>query len=431
MKNILLTGQCTLHKGRMESGNIGNYYILEPLIQQIKKTFPGVDLQTTFQLTASFCKREKVISLPMNLYYSWSENDLDLALKELGIALIFHKTNKLISKTPFISAVMDSDMVIDFSGDIWGDNADLVGDNRFLIGSIKDRVAQLLKKKTVMLAGSPGPFKDENILKFAKEVYSGFDLVTNRESISKKLLRKQSFDVSRTKDYACPAFLFESKKNIEKILEKEGLNNRSETKLGFILCGWNFTKGPYNKPRRKDADFLPFVKLIEHISRNYSPSIYLLSHSNGFDVVKDKFKLKHGRDYPIIKQLENILRKRKVAKKIHSLNGIYDPWTTKALIGNFDMLVSGRIHGSVAGLSQMIPTVMIDYGHEPKAHKIKGFAEVVGVGKYVADPVRKNDLINKFDKCWSKKDEIKKLLKKRIPRVKKLALQNFSDLRNI
>jgi polysaccharide pyruvyl transferase WcaK-like protein len=34
------------------------------------------------------------------------------------------------------------------------------------------------------------------------------------------------------------------------------------------------------------------------------------------------------------------------------------------------MLVSGRVHG----LSQHVPTVIIDY--EPKAHKIMGFAKV-------------------------------------------------------
>ena len=46
---------------------------------------------------------------------------------------------------------------------------------------------------------------------------------------------------------------------------------------------------------------------------------------------------------------------------------------TKTIIKNFDMLVSGRIHGAVAALSQSVPTVIIDYGHEPKAHKLIGF----------------------------------------------------------
>ena len=32
-----------------------------------------------------------------------------------------------------------------------------------------------------------------------------------------------------------------------------------------------------------------------------------------------------------------------------------------------------RIHGAVAALSQSVPTVIIDYGHEPKAHKLIGF----------------------------------------------------------
>ena len=47
-------------------------------------------------------------------------------------------------------------MVIDFSGDIWGDNADFLGDDRFYVGLVKDRVAQIFAKKTAMIAGSPG-----------------------------------------------------------------------------------------------------------------------------------------------------------------------------------------------------------------------------------------------------------------------------------
>ena len=73
------------------------------------------------------------------------------------------------------------DLVIDFSGDIWGDNADFLGSDRFYVGLVKDRVAQVFAKKTVMIAGSPGPFSAGKNLEFAKEVYENFDLVTNRK----------------------------------------------------------------------------------------------------------------------------------------------------------------------------------------------------------------------------------------------------------
>lgn len=37
--NILVIGQCTLHWGRMEFGNIGNYYIIEPFMRELHAVF--------------------------------------------------------------------------------------------------------------------------------------------------------------------------------------------------------------------------------------------------------------------------------------------------------------------------------------------------------------------------------------------------------
>jgi len=63
--NILIIGQCTLHWGRMEFGNIGNYYILEALIRQVHRQFPGFSLRTTMQLSDLFCRDERIECLPM------------------------------------------------------------------------------------------------------------------------------------------------------------------------------------------------------------------------------------------------------------------------------------------------------------------------------------------------------------------------------
>jgi colanic acid/amylovoran biosynthesis protein len=428
-KRILLIGQLTLQLGRIEHGNIGNFYIIEPLIKNLHKTFPSADIYTTFQMTKEFCKKEKIICLPMEFYYDWSPNSLDTAYKELAIASIYNESHQLIDTTPFINEVLKSDLVIDFSGDIWGKNADLIGENRFLIGLIKDRIVQLLNKKNVMLVGSPGPF-DKNDA-FAKVVYSNFDLVTNREPISTKLLKKWGFDISKTLSLSGPAFLFKAAPKIKyQKIDKNKFNN-TQPKIGFTICGWNFTRGPYSIENRKEKEFLPFVKTIEYISQNTNSYIYLISHSNGFDIFKNKIQLKYGRDYPIIKKLYEIVKKRNIAKNIFLVEGIYNPADTKAIISKFDMMVSGRVHGCIAALSQYIPAVLIDYGHEPKAHKIKGFAKLIGVEKYIANPSNENDLIFKCKKCWKNRNLIKKHLKRRIPQIKKMFRFNFKILKKI
>ena len=430
--NILIIGQTTLHWGRMEFGNIGNYYIIEPFVRGLHNVFPNASIKTTLQMSKRFCKEEKIQVVPMEFYYGFNDNDLNSSLKEINLVDEYIKKGTFTETTPYIDEVMAADVVIDLSGDIWGDNANLLGKDRFEVGLYKDTVAQKLGKPTFMLAGSPGPFNNERTKTLAKEVFKNFTLVTNREPISTELLKQDGFDVTGVKDLACPAFLFEPAKgeNIDEILKSEGLLNKEKPIVGFVLCGWNFKEGPFDKWPRDDEDYEVFVKAIEYISNNLGAKVYLMSHSNGFPISPAEFKLIHGRDYPIIKQLQKVVTERGIAKDIFVLDGIYDAWTTKAIIGNFDMLVSGRVHAAVAGLSQSVPTVIMDYGHEPKAHKLRGFARVADVEEFLSDPAKADDLIDKIKKCWNSRRGIRERLDERIPVVKNMARVNFELVRD-
>ena len=70
MKSILVTGLCTLHWGRLQYGNIGNYYIVEPLFRQLHKHFPDYKIVTTFQMDEQFIRKEDIEVVPMELYYA-------------------------------------------------------------------------------------------------------------------------------------------------------------------------------------------------------------------------------------------------------------------------------------------------------------------------------------------------------------------------
>lgn len=429
---ILVIGQCTLHWGRMEFGNIGNFYIMEPFFQLLHENFPNAEIKTTFQMSQAFCDRENIKCVPMNLYYGW-ENDLDIAEKELSIAEEYLKTGVLTKTTPYIDLVQEMDLVIDFSGDIWGDNADFLGEDRFYVGLVKDRVAQVFAKKTAMIAGSPGPFSEGKNLDFAKLVFENFDLVTNRESISKGLLEEYGFNTEKTHSLTCPAFRFKPSP-VEEIKSFEYMNeilSKERKSIGFLICGWNFTEGPFDKWPRPDSDYAIFAEAIEKFSNDVDADIYLMSHSNGFPIPPAEFKLIHGRDYPIMKQLESVLKTRGKAKNVYLLKEVYDAWQTKAVLGSFGMVVSGRVHAAVGAMSQLVPTVIIDYGHEPKAHKLKGFAEVAGQLEHLAQPDELNDLYSKMINVWNNKKEVKDSLIKNIPTVKEKGAANFELLKKL
>lgn len=428
---IFIIGQSSVHWGRVEFGNIGNYYILEPAIRGLHKTFPNAALLTTLQLSDRFQKEENIKSVPLELYYGFNKNDLKIAEEEYELALQYSKTGKLEKTTPYIDMVLKSDLVIDFSGDIWGDNADFLGENRFLVGLYKARTAQLLGKKTAMLAGSPGPFNSKKNLDFTKEVFENFDLVTNRERFSRKILEKDGFNLTHVKDLSCPSFLFEEKEDLEiESIHPSLSSDRDFLVIGVILCGWNFPTFSFDTTERKDEEYDFIVKpLQDFLDKHPHTKLCLMSHSNGFNPDEKPFRLRHGRDYENIKQLEKILIRNGYQDRIFALNGVYDPQTTKAIISHFDMLISGRIHGAVAGLSQYIPTVILDYGNGPKAHKLKGFANEVGVLEYLADPTHPNDISLKISDCFKNREMIQKQLKKKISKVKEKANMNFTLLK--
>ena len=95
------------------------------------------------------------------------------------------------------------------------------------------------------------------------------------------------------------------------------------------------------------------------------------------------------------------------------------------------MLISGRIHGAVQALSQAIPTAIIDYGHEPKAHKLKGFARIYGVDDYLIDLNSPEESYRIIDRLISHQNELKKQLEERLPYIKLSAIKNFELLREL
>lgn len=431
---ILVTGQCTLHWGRLENGNIGNYYIVETTFRELHRVFPDAEIVTTFQMTEEFQQRENIVSLPMELFYSWSNHDLEDAVLEHGIASIFSATDKLVLRTPYIDEVMQSDLIIDFSGEMWGYHADLVGKDRFLVGLLKDHIPQLLGKPTVMLAGTQGRFPDLQIKELAKKVFNSFDLIANREAETEKLLVADGFDVSNLRNYACPAFLFEPaiEEEMFSIYQMEHLKDQGKPQIGFVLCGFNMLTGPYDKWPRDEEDFDPFVDVIEYIIGKLNAQVVLMSHSNGFDLPPN-FRLKQGRDYPIVKQLQKIVQKRGIipSEDIRCIDNVYNPWQTKAIIGKFDMFVTGRLHASVAAISQSVPTVVIMHGHGQESHKTIGFFRIAQLEDYVVRPGEPDNMKKTVKKCWENRVNIRKHLDKRIPEIQSIARASFDAIKRI
>ena len=63
------------------------------------------------------------------------------------------------------------------------------------------------------------------------------------------------------------------------------------------------------------------------------------------------------------------------------------PCDIKAVIGKLDMLITGRVHASVASTSQCIPTVYMEYDRRIiYSDKMLGFSEQLEMQRFVAEP---------------------------------------------
>ena len=434
---IFIMGLTSSGLGGMEYHNLGNYAIMEPLIIYLKKEFHDADISTSIQMSNDFCNKFHIQSLRDKRF--WTYGPIPTGITTMfDICRIFvwsffdkilkYDCNFILKNSLLLNEINKSDLIIDFSGDIYGDNANF---RQFLEDNAEIIFAKVLKKPVAVLIGSPGPFKKNWRKIMAKFVLNRVDLITNREPISTDLLNDIGVSSKKMITTACPAFLFEPRKRdeVSKILESEKILPKEKPLIGLIICGWNMPKSPFSKIPRDNEELIPFAELINYIVKNTGAKILLMTHQNRTD---EYGNLIRGNDHEIISQLYNILQNDySCAKDIIMLNGLYDAATMKTIIGCCDLLISGRIHGAVAGLSQCIPTVIIDYGHEPKAHKLRGFARLLGMESYVCNPNDTQDMIDIISSAWENKDKITEQLNERIPEVQELAKSNFRHLHEL
>lgn len=435
MKKILVTGLCTLHWGRLQYGNIGNYYIVEPLFRQLHEHFADYEILTTFQMDDKFIEREKITVLPMELYYAWNGScDVENAKADVDAALRYVE-NAAEELTPWGKLVADCEYIIDVSGDMWGDNAEHVGHDRFMVDCLKMQTAQILGRKTILYAVTPGPFSDMETRELAEHVFTSFDRVMIREKISEKNLEKWGIATDNVTWIPCPSFLFEANGGYQsKWTEQIQASQKTGRKvIGLTFGGFNMPCGPYDMWPRPDEQYEVFVDLAEYMIENLQGDIVLFSHTNGFDL-PPHFKLKSGRDFVILEQLYQILIKKHPAYQEHIvfINEPLLPCDIKQVISKFDMLVTGRVHASVAATSQCVPTVYMEYdGRVIYSDKMSGFSSIMNMDRFVCKPEEPEMIKQKVKECYENLAQVRAQLEERVPIVKGLAVEAFEEIKRI
>lgn len=134
----------------------------------------------------------------------------------------------------------------------------------------------------------------------------------------------------------------------------------------------------------------------------------------------------------MISQLYQIIEKRGKVNMdyLWKVDNLYTPWEMHTLIGSLDMLISGRVHGAVAGLEQFVPTIAFDYKNGPLAHKMYGFFEVFGMEDCVI-PRDDFSFMEYFDKVYDHLEEYSERLRTNYETVKSKVEFGFQKIKEL
>jgi colanic acid/amylovoran biosynthesis protein len=421
---ILVIGQLSFEMNRLEFGNVGNYYIVQGFFRELKRVFHEAKVCTTLQLTSSFAIQEGIEILPLELY--WNKNNASEAREEfLAVA---RSIPGECARSTFIDEVMKCDLVVDFSGDIWSDNADLLERGRFEAGIYKNRTVKALGVHQVLMASSPGPFNSLDV-DLVKKGLSSFDLIVNREGASRLLLENAGVDEDVIYDGACPAFLMNPDNVVDEFADWEHVDYADhEGNVGLIVCGFNFIEGPHNLLDRPDSHYDFFVEIIDVIVRAGN-RVTLMGHSNGFVIPPDEFALKRGSDYKHALRLWELCIKKGLGGDVVLMESVISPNSCFKLIGSLKALVSGRIHGGVAGFVNLVPTLIIDYGHAPKAHKLRGFMDLLGGNYEMLSAEKPDESLEILRQFVGNLKQERERLSEVVPQVQRRVHDSFDQLR--
>jgi len=436
---ILIIGLCALPMGTMER-QLGNLAILIPMIKTIKEAVPDARISTSLQLSEGFCREHGITCLDIKSLYKPVPSSGVVALVDYlrsGLWSVLRKYLKINAKFLIggrkLKEFREADIVLDFSGDTFGDMAHPL----HLMKHSCDILSVLhLGKPYYMYAASPGPFSTGMRMFLAKKALNKMTLITSREPRAYETIKQSNLTRVPVIRAACPAFLLEpaSEERAKEILSKEGIKRSDRPLVGVSVCGFNFStelvsKDKY-KERRTEEEMEPVLGIIRHLlDEQLNMDVMLIPHVYRTD---DLGNYVAGPDTRINEQIYDTLqgKEEKYGDQLQFFRGFYKPNEIKSVIGQCDMFVSGRIHAGVGAMSQAIPTILLAYGI-----KFFGFARLVGQERFVSDGLAgkmdAEDVISKIDDAWKNRETVSQEIEQNMKHVRDLASFNATLVKEI
>ena len=307
----------------------------------------------------------------------------------------------------FFHAIQQADLFID----IWGIQfADSLGKNSFIIrftDGFHYLIAKITKKPVIKFTADLGPFKTFWNRLFAKYyLNSHVDTILARNETTLTDLKNLGITTPIT---VVPdtAFLLKVEPNT-KSREFADLKNSP-------LVGLSISYQAKNRAANPEHYFSVMEKLIHHLIEKISATVVLLpnelaTNKNDDQVIANELKTRVHNDHCIVADVEGL-----IAQEI------------KAIINECDIIISARYHTIVASLSLGIPTLAIGW-HQ----KYAGVLRYCGQEEKVIDisTISTDELLIQVDTLWRDREEIRKVIEKNIPEIKKQIQKTATNVFN-
>jgi colanic acid/amylovoran biosynthesis protein len=265
-------------------------------------------------------------------------------------------------------------------------------------------------KPLYLFPQSYGPLKHNFEFSFTRYVLSRARKVMAREQLSYEYLKNLGIPVSNCFLLPDMAFTFKggTSDDADLWIANQGIDPLSDRPLmGLTIIDWGAQFQGFTHQEKYET---AVSALIRHFIARYQGKAILFPQCWGPSPIED-----------------DRIPSSRVAERLNDLAGSIlvvksplSPDLLKAVYGEMDLFIGTRMHSNIFALSQHVPVIAIGY-----LHKTQGIALTVGIEEWVLDihDIESSIIIEKFDRWWLKRDQIRQQLEQTIPGVIQKALQ--------
>jgi len=414
---------------------LGNVAVVIPMVKLLHSFIPDAEIATRIQLTDEFCAAHGVTRIPNPPKLIGRRADVILrlfgSLLDLSRIALWRLIKRVLRLNLRIlicgrklSGYRRADVVLDFNGDIFPSDIHPV---KVAVHALEMAAIRKLGIPVVEFVSSPGPFNTYFRRAVSKFMYNRLNVMVNREDVSSELVKQLGVDPPVI-SAACPAFLLETApaEKAKAFLAAENVDAGARPLIGMTLCGYNLPSQRTWGHLSSFKDLEIYVPALKWLLDELKANVFLLPHVYRRNPYTIAGEFINGPDYDISGKLYEMVEGDKYGGRFKVIQGKYSSSEAKAIIGQCDMFISGRIHAAVAAMSQCVPTVVIAYGH-----KHRGFARVVGQEENVFQGTDAEGLMKLAQKVWQDRQEVRKTLQANQPRMKELVDLGIEIVRDI